>query len=141
MTVQVITYAPTVFTHCQHCEIAFGEVGLGERIRREEAASALPPELALDYARLSEWVREIVDRHGPRIHVDVLDAASIQGVLASVRRRLWRHPAVVVDGEAVPIQSDYTVAEPVIERAIAQRARTASSGSVARDSGAPVPGA
>lgn len=141
MTVQVITYAPTVFTHCQHCEIAFGEVGLGERIRREEAASALPPELALDYARLSEWVRGIVERHGPRIHVDVLDAASIQGVIASVRRRLWRHPAVVVDGEAVPIQSDYAVAEPVIEEALARRALTASAGSVPRDSGAPAPGA
>lgn len=141
MTVQVITYAPTVFTHCQHCEIAFGEVGLGERIRREEAASALPPELALDYARLSEWVRGIVERHGPRIHVDVLDAASIQGVIASVRRRLWRHPAVVVDGEAVPIQSDYAVAEPVIEEALARRALTASAGSVPPDSGAPAPGA
>lgn len=141
MTVQVITYAPTVFTHCQHCEIAFGEVGLAERIRREEAASALPPELALDYARLSEWVRRIVEEHGPRIHVDVLDAASIQGVIASVRRRLWHHPAVVVDGEAVPIQSDYTVAEPVIERALARRAGAASAGSAPQDSGAPVPGA
>jgi hypothetical protein len=138
VTVQVITYAPTVFTHCQHCEIAFGEVGLGERIRREEAASALPPELALDYARLSEWVRGIVERHGPRIHVDVLDAASIQGVIASVRRRLWRHPAVVVDGEAIPIQSDYAVAEPMIERALARRGGSAPA-ITARDSGAPAP--
>ena len=127
MTVQVITYAPTVFSHCQHCEIAFGEVGLGERIRREEAASALPPDLALDFARLSDWVRAIVDRHGPRIHVEVIDAASVEGVLASVRRRLWRHPAVVVDDQAVAVDSDYTVAEPVIERAIARRAQARSS--------------
>jgi hypothetical protein len=139
VTVQVITYAPTVFTHCQHCEIAFGEVGLGERIRRDEAASALPPELALDYARLSELVRGIVERHGPNLHLEVLDAASIEGVIASIRRRLWRHPAVVVDGEVIPIGSDYTVAEPAIERAIAHRARTATAD--APGTGTAVPGA
>jgi hypothetical protein len=127
VTVQVITYAPTVFSHCQHCEVAFGEVGLGERIRREEAASALPPDLALDFARLSDWVRLIVDRHGPRIHVEVIDAASVEGMLASVRRRLWRHPAVVVDGQVVPIGSEYEAAEPAIERAIARRARPGAS--------------
>jgi hypothetical protein len=138
VTVQVITYAPTVFTHCQHCEIAFGEVGLGERIRREEAASALPPELALDYARMSEWVHGIVERHGPRIHLDVLDAASIRGVIASVRRRLWRHPAVVVDGETISIQSDYSVAEPMIERALARRGGTKAAGS-ARESSTAIP--
>jgi hypothetical protein len=135
VTVQIITYAPTVFSHCQHCEIAFGEVGLGERIRREEAASALPPDLALDFARLSDWVRGIVDRHGPRIHVEVIDAASIEGMLASVRRRLWRHPAVVVDGQVIPIDSDYAAAEPAIEGAIARRTRPGTSPTPAPGSG------
>ena len=122
VTVKVITYAPTMFTHCQHCEVAFGEVGLGERIRREEAASALPEELALDFARLSDWVRTIVNRHGPRIHVKVIDAASIEGVLASLRHRAWRQPAVIVDGEPVVIGNDYTAAEPQIARALSRTA-------------------
>lgn len=135
MTVQVITYAPTVFTHCQHCEIAFGEVGLGERIRREEAASALPDDLALDFARLSDWVRGVVERHGSRLHLEVIDAASVEGVLASVRRRVWRHPAVIVDGEAIAIDSDYAIAEPAIERAIARLSRTATPTASARDRG------
>jgi hypothetical protein len=122
VTVQVITYAPTAFTHCQHCEVVFGEVGLGERIRREEVASALPPDLALDFARVSDWVRGLVRRHGERVHVEVVDAASVQGMLASVRHRLWRHPAVVVDGEPIPIETDYEVAEPTIDRALTRRA-------------------
>src|ERR687891_149745 len=29
--VEVITYAPTVFAHCQHCELTFGHAGLRER--------------------------------------------------------------------------------------------------------------
>lgn len=115
VTVAVVTYAPTAFAHCQHCEVTFGEVGLGDRIRREEAASALPPDLALEFARLSDWVRQLVDRHGPAVHVDVIDAASIEGFLVSLRHRLWRHPAVVVDGEPVR-GADYAAAERAIER-------------------------
>ena len=122
VTVTVITYAPTVFTHCQHCEIAFGEVGLGERIRREEAASALPEDLAVEFARLSDWLRRVVVRHGPRIHVQVIDAASVEGVLASVRHRAWRHPAVLVDGRLAVTGTDYDAAEPAVARAIAARA-------------------
>jgi hypothetical protein len=119
--VEVITYAPTAFAHCQHCEVTFGELGLGERIRREEAASALPPDLALDFARLSDWVRRLVERHGAGIHVDVIDAASVEGFLVSLRHRLWRHPAVIVDGQ--PVRGpDYTAAERIIERQLQRRA-------------------
>ena len=139
VSVQVITYAPTVFTHCQHCEIAFGEVGLGERIRRDEAASALPPDLALDFAKLSDWVRGIVERHGPRIHVEVIDAASVEGLLASVRHRLWRHPAVVVDGAAMHVDGEYAVAEPAIERALGRRAGQPFDPAAARGSDERVP--
>ena len=122
VTVRVITYAPTVFTHCQHCEVAFGEVGLGERIRREEAASALPDDLAADFARLSEWIREIVERHGARIHVEVIDAASVEGVIASLRHRVFRYPAVIVDGRPTMSGTDYATAEPAIAGALARRA-------------------
>ena len=121
VTVQVITYAPTVFTHCQHCEIAFGEVGIGERLRRDEAASALPPDLALDFARLSDWIRRIVDEHGARVHVEVVDAASVEGLLISLRHRLWRHPAVLVDTRKVDVTSGYGAAEPAITQAITNR--------------------
>jgi hypothetical protein len=125
VTVKVITYAPTVFSHCQHCEIAFGEVGIGERIRRDEAASALPDDLAADFARLSDWIRRIVDRHGARIHVEVIDAASVEGMLASLRHRVWRYPAVVVGTGPAIVGSKYEVAEPLIDRQLSGAARQA----------------
>ena len=121
VTVKVIAYAPTVFTHCQHCEVAFGEVGIGEQVRREEAASALPEDLALEFARLSDWIRRIVERHGSRIHVEVIDAASVEGVMASLRHRVWRHPAVVVDDKSAVIGNDFAAAEPLIARALTRR--------------------
>lgn len=115
LMVRVITYAPTVFSHCQHCEVAFGQVGLGERLRRDEAASALPEDLAADFARLSDWIRGIVDRYGARIHVEVIDAASVEGIVASLRHRIWRYPAIVVGKSPAIVGSAYEAAEPLID--------------------------
>ncbi len=122
VAVKVITYAPTAFVHCQHCEVAFGEMGLGERIRREQAASALPEDLALEFARLSDWIRGLIARYGARIHVEVIDAASVEGVITSVRHRALRYPAVVVDGKPIVSGTDYATAEPAIAGALARRA-------------------
>ncbi|HEV2357368.1 MAG TPA: hypothetical protein VGZ23_07140 [bacterium] len=55
--VEVIAYAPTAFYHCQHCEVAFDEAGLGRPIRDEQ----LPDDLLHEYQAMSDWVR--VDRY------------------------------------------------------------------------------
>lgn len=122
VTVQVITYAPTVFYHCQHCELTFQEMGIGERLRRQEAAESLPADLGRDFAVMSDWIRKIVERFGPRIHVKVIDAASIEGFAKSVRYRIGQYPAVIVDGEK-RIGADLEAAEPLIERRLAVASR------------------
>jgi hypothetical protein len=128
VSVEVITYAPTVFTHCQHCEVAFGEVGIGERLRRQEAAEALPDDLARDYQALSDWVHALLERHGPRVRVRVVDAASVEGFVRSLRNRVGRYPAVIVDGKDKRIGSDFAALDPLIERKVASAAGAPSSG-------------
>ena len=118
VTVQVITYAPTVFYHCQHCELTFQEMGIGERLRRQEAAESLPADLALEFAVVSDWIRSIIGRFGSRIHVTVIDAASIEGFLASLRYRVGRYPAVIVDGQK-RAGADFEAVEPLIEQRLA----------------------
>jgi len=100
LRVTVITYAPTVFRHCQHCEVAFEGMGLGERIHRAEARDALPTDLALEFQGVSDWVHALIERHGSRLAIDVVDAASIEGFWRSLRHGVRRYPAVIVDGRA-----------------------------------------
>ena len=123
LSVQVITYAPTIFRHCQHCEVAFDGIGLGERIHRNEAADALPDDLATDFARVSDWVHGLLERHGPRVAVSVIDAASIEGFWKSLRHRARRYPAVVVDGRTVQVgaDGDLTRAGELIDRTLDER--------------------
>lgn len=119
VSVQIITYAPTIFYHCQHCELAFGEMGIGERLRRREAADALPPDLAGEYQAVSDWVHRLLARHGRRIAVDVLDAASIRGFFASLRHRVRRYPAVIVDRDVKRIGLDFDALDDVVDRRVA----------------------
>jgi len=118
VSVQVITYAPTVFYHCQHCELTFQEMGIGERLRRREAAEALPEDLTREYQAVSDWVHDLLRRHGGRVRVDVLDAASIRGFLASLRHHVSRYPAVIVDGREKRIGLDLDALDPLIDRKV-----------------------
>ncbi len=115
VSVQIITYAPTIFYHCQHCELTFQEMGIGERLRRLEAAEALPADLAREYQAISDWVHQLLERHGPRLRIDVLDAASIRGFFASVRHRVGRYPAVIVDGRPARSGLDFGALDRLID--------------------------
>lgn len=115
--VEVVTYAPTIFAHCQHCELTFGHAGIGQRIRREQARESLPEDLRHEYAAVSSWVHDLRERFGPRVRIKVVDVASIQGVWKSFRHRLRRYPAVIVEGERRYVGAeDLDEAGRVVER-------------------------
>ena len=115
LRVNVVAYAPTVFRHCQHCEVAFEGIGLGERIHRAEAADALPDDLAADFQRVSDWVHALLDRHAGRVAVSVIDAASIEGVWTALRNRLRHFPAVVIHGIGPRTATDLSTADAIID--------------------------
>src|SRR5512146_924918 len=100
LLVEIIAYAPTAFYHCTHCEVAWRELGASNRIHEEQVESSLPEDMVKEYARVSEWVRDIFGRHCDRILVKVIDAASIEGVYKSLRYNARRYPAVIVGKSA-----------------------------------------
>jgi hypothetical protein len=119
VSVQIITYAPTIFSHCQHCELTFREMGIGERNRQREAADALPDDLVREFQAVSDWVHGLLQRHGSRVRVDVLDAASIRGFLTSLRYRIGHYPAVVVDGHETRTGLGFDALDQVVDRRVA----------------------
>jgi hypothetical protein len=124
VNIQVITYAPTVFYHCQHCELTFQQMGFGERVHREEYRESLPDDLRAEFQELSDWVHDLAYRYGDRIHVRVIDAASLEGFWKSLRYRVRRYPAVIVNGSEKRVGTDFESIDPVIERCIAAETRS-----------------
>lgn len=119
MRVDVLTYAPTVFFHCQHCEVVFGQTGIGERVHRDQARESLPDDLRAEFGQLADWVHQLIERHGARVRVRVIDAASIQGFWTSLRHGTRSYPAVIVDGQERYVGQNLAVAELEIERRVA----------------------
>jgi Protein of unknown function (DUF1525) len=97
LLVEVIAYAPTAFYHCTHCEVAFREMGATNYAQEEQISSSLPEDLTNEYQQLSDWVREIFRQYGDRVVVRVVDAASIEGLIKSVRYGVRRYPALIVN--------------------------------------------
>jgi len=98
LLVEIIAYAPTEFYHCMHCEIVWHAMDYGQPIHREQAQSSLPDDLAREYQGIPAWVSSLFDRHGDRLLVKVVDAASLEGVAKSLRYGVRRYPAVIIAG-------------------------------------------
>lgn len=96
LLVEIIAYAPTAYYHCMHCEVAFREMGKSDHVQNEQLTSSLPPDLLDDYRTLSDWVRDMFRVHCDQLVISVVDAASVEGVLKSLRYGVRRFPAVVV---------------------------------------------
>ncbi|MGH9210130.1 MAG: hypothetical protein ACRD2C_05545 [Acidimicrobiales bacterium] len=119
--VDIVAYAPTVFRHCQHCEIAFHQLGVGSQVRHIEADESLPLDLQLEYLDLSDWARGLRDRHGAGVAIRVVDAASLLGVWMSWRHGVRSYPAVIVGarGKDKQVGADYRGFDGVIDRMVA----------------------
>lgn len=121
VTVEVIAYAPTVFRHCQHCEVAFATLGHAAKLSAKEAQGALPADLLDEFQKVSDWVHALIERHPDGVKVTVVDAASIEGVWKSLRHGTRKYPAVIVDGKDKVVGTDFAAADRLIDRRLEGR--------------------
>lgn len=113
LLVEIVTYAPTAFYHCTHCELVWHETGFSKGVHEEQIASALPPDMLQEYQAVSDWVNQLFKVYCDRVVVKVIDAASIEGFWKTLRYGLKRYPAVVI-GPAKFAGVDFRAAEAEI---------------------------
>lgn len=122
LLVEVIAYAPTAFFHCQHCEFVWQQTGAAPDFHREQLESSMPPELQQEYQELSDWVRRTVEDFAGRVVFKVVDAASVEGLLKSVRYGVRQYPALVMAGQGRTIGQDWSHARSLIDEKLAAMA-------------------
>ncbi|MBI4673368.1 MAG: hypothetical protein HY741_17085 [Chloroflexi bacterium] len=113
--VEILAYAPTQFFHCQHCEFVWQQVGAGAALHQEQLDSSIPDDLKREYANLSAWVRGTVDLYGGRVVFKIIDVASLEGLLKSVRYRARRYPAFIIEGKERYTGTDYEQVKSLID--------------------------
>ncbi len=119
VTIDVIAYAPVAFFHCLHCESIWQHTDVRAKARREQLETSLPPDLRDQYQQLSDWVRRMDEAHGRRVRFRIVDAASVEGCLKSLRYGVRHYPAVIVDGKDKSTGADLERATALIERRLA----------------------
>jgi len=119
ITVEVLAYAPTAFFHCRHCEVVWQQTGTGRALREEQLQASLPADLMQEYQELSDWVVRMAETYGSRLRVKVIDAASLEGWFKSLRYRVRRYPAVIVDGRTKFLGPDLERASELIRQRVA----------------------
>ncbi|MGE5221717.1 MAG: hypothetical protein ACM3PY_04725, partial [Omnitrophica WOR_2 bacterium] len=100
LKIEIITYAPTAFFHCMHCEVAFHEMDLTSPIHQEQIKESLPAELSQDFQALSDQITQVCDRYPDRVSVHIIDVASVEGLLKSLRYGIVHYPAILVNGKS-----------------------------------------
>ena len=121
LMVEVIAYAPTQFYHCMHCEVLFQEAEVKgvKKFHADALETSMPPEMMQEYRNLSDWVLNSVEHYGGRVVFKVIDAASIEGLLKSVRYGVRKYPAVIVNGKEKLAGGDLNQAESLIDKNLA----------------------
>lgn len=114
LKIEIVAYTPTAFFHCAHCEVVWDQVGFSQDVRSEQLRSGLPPDLQREYHQLADWVRQLSKKYGDRVQVRVIDAASVEGFVKSLRHRVRRFPAVIVGGRERVTGGNYSMAEQAI---------------------------
>ncbi len=96
---EVLSPLLTTMYHCPHCEYIANQADLrlSERVHTEEI-NEYPEDWKAEYLHLSEWLRAMVAHYGPSVRIRVLDPQSLQGFWKSIKYRVWRYPAFVVEG-------------------------------------------
>ncbi len=116
--VEILAYAPTQFFHCQHCELVWQQAGVGARLHQEQLESSIPQDLQKEYADISNWVRAAVELYGGRVVFKIVDAASMEGLVKSVRYNARHYPAIIVAGKAKYIGTDFAQAQRLIDERV-----------------------
>lgn len=93
--------------------------GLGRKVREDQLGSGLPPDLAEEFHRLSEWAGAVRARFGSRVQLRLVDVASVEGFFKSLVGRFKRYPAFTVDGERY-VGSDLARVDALIARRLAR---------------------
>jgi hypothetical protein len=93
---EVITPTPTEFYHCLHCEQIFGQADIGGKVRAEEL-ERYPSDIREDITRLQTWLDEILERYKERIQIRIIDPASPEGLVISVRHWVRRYPTFLIN--------------------------------------------
>jgi len=117
ISLEIVTRVVTTFGQCRHCELFFDEAGLNKKVHQKEA-NDYPPDLKEEFARLSDWLRELTRLYKHRLLIRLIDAQSLLGIYKSLRHRIRKYPTFIVEGKETYAGWDKNQLEGLLDKHI-----------------------
>ncbi len=114
---EIVTKVVTFFDHCRHCEVLFDEAGLDRKFHQKEM-DEYPADLKEEYAKLSDWIRELTRLYKHRLLIKVIDVQSPLGIYKALRYRIRTYPTFIVEKKETYAGWDKSHLESLLDRYI-----------------------
>lgn len=114
---EIVTQVITSYGQCSRCEVVFDEAGLNKKVHQKEA-DEYPQDLKEESAKLSDWIRELTRLYKHRLFIKLIDVQSLLGVYKSLRHRIRKYPAFIIEGKEVYTGWDKNQLESLLDKYI-----------------------
>lgn len=114
---EIVTRAITSYDTCRNCKVLFDKAGLDRKLRQGEMEE-YPPDLKEDNARLSDWIRELSRLYRHRLRISLIDVQSLPGFYKSLRHRIRKYPAFIIEGKEAYSGWDRSRLEEILDKYI-----------------------
>ncbi len=91
---EIVTHTVSTFAHCSSCSIVYDEAGIKDHWEKE--LEEYPRDLKEEFLHLLDWIRELTRLYRHRLTIRLIDAQSFLGMYKSLRYRIRKYPAFIV---------------------------------------------
>jgi hypothetical protein len=100
---------------CKNCRLVFEEVGLKSKFHNQEI-NQYPDDIKEEVLRLSDWIRDLVQRYPNNVQFKIIDAMTPLGFYKMLRHRIRKFPSFIINAQQTYSGWDTKVLEPLINQ-------------------------
>lgn len=80
---------------CKNCRLIFEEAGLKSKFHNQEI-NQYPDDIKEEVLRLSDWIRDLVQRYPRNVQFKIIDAMTPLGFYKMLRHRIRKFPSFII---------------------------------------------
>ena len=112
---EIVTRVLTTFDHCSHCEVIFDQAEINRKFHQRDL-NEYPQDLTEEFTRLADWIRELNHLYKHRLLIRLIDIQSLLGIYKSVRHRIRKYPAFIINGKETYTGWDKSQLEHLLDK-------------------------
>jgi hypothetical protein len=114
INLEILSLLPITYKQCTHCERFYDLAEVGDKVH-EQILREYPRNMLEDSQRLTTLVLELSDRYKDDISIQIIDPHSIPGMIRTLRFRLHKYPAFILNNQKVIVGWDRSALDQALE--------------------------